>query len=134
MTKKLGIFLLIILAIGAGTIYLGLHWLKEAAYESCVLSIEDAFGQAISHDSDLSRQIPVTDVWRTLSDTEERILFEKFIALGRRFDCTQFDEYANGKVFLGEYGKMQVRQRGESVRVRFVIKDGRTRVYNPNKA
>lgn len=98
-------------------------------YESCVLSIEDAFGKALSYDSELSRKIVVTKEWRTLDEEEERILFDKFIAIGRKFDCRQFGEYGNGEALHGEKGKINVHKEGQLVRVRFEIDDGRIRSY-----
>jgi hypothetical protein len=132
MTKQAIIFTLIILIIltaAAGSVYLLFEYLEEAGYESCVLSIEDAFGQTLSYDSELSRKIVVTNEWRTLDEEEERILFDKFIAIGRTFDCKQFGEYANGEALHGEKGRIRVRRHGKWVRVRIEADDGRTRRY-----
>lgn len=113
----------------AVTAYIFFHQLKEAGYESCVLSIESAFAQALALDSDLSREIIATNEWRTLDEDEERILFDKFIAAGRIFDCKQFGEYANGEALRGDKGRINVRRDGQRVEVRIEVDDGRSRRF-----
>src|SRR5688572_4148758 len=129
MTNKQAIMLVFtILAAAVVGAYLVFDFLKEAGYESCVLSIESAFGQALDHNSELSRKIMVTNEWRTLDEGEERILFEKFIAIGRTFDCKQFGVYADGTALRNEKGKIKVRKVGQWVRVRIEVDDGRPRI------
>ena len=93
--------------LGAGA-YLVYRQLVEAGYESCVLSLEDGIANAIGL-AEIREKIRMTEEWRTLSEDEERLIFDKFNAIGRRFDCAQFGEYENGEIFRGEYGLIKVR-------------------------
>jgi hypothetical protein len=131
MTKGFIIFTLAIITAVAGGVYIMFEQIKESGYESCVLSIESALGQALADDPEFSQKIPVTNEWRTLGEEEERVLFDKLIAAGRTFDCEQFGEYANGDALRGEKGRINVRKDGQRVRVRIEVNDGRTRITNP---
>src|SRR5687767_11773480 len=119
MTKRAIIFVIAILAGGAVAGYLLLDaQLKDSGYDSCVLSIETAFGEALVNDPELSRRIAATEEWRTLDEEEERVLFDKFTSANRNFDCTQFGEYANGTALHGDKGRIRLRKENGRVRVR----------------
>jgi hypothetical protein len=125
MKKIAAAIVLLMLAVGAGGGYFVFWKLKQ----SCRTSVEGAISKALEHDLNLSQKILVTNEFRALSEEEERILFDKFIADGQTFDCRQFPEYANGEVVRGTHGRIEVRRQGEWVGVRIVIDDGQTRRF-----
>ena len=129
MSKGLIITIVILVVLGAG-LYIGYRNLVEAGYESCVLSLEDGIANAIGL-AGIRDKIPVTDEWRSLSEDEERLIFVRFKAMGVGFDCKNFIEYANGDIFRGEHGRINVRLVDGWVRVRVEIDDGRVRKYTP---
>lgn len=108
------ITIVILVVLGAG-LYLGYRNLVEAGYESCVLSLEDGIANAIGL-AEIRDKIAMSGEWRTLSEDEERLIFVRLNASGRRFDCANFGEYADGEVFRGEYGRIKVRKSGQFVR------------------
>ena len=118
MRKRATVLAILITAATASCAYLLFERIKEMGYESCVLSIESEFGKALASDLELSRKLVVTNEWRTLGEEEERVLFDKFIALGRKFDCKQFGEYANGDALREDRGTIDVRRDEQRVHVR----------------
>ena len=127
--KPLSLLLLVCLFAASGVGYWLFKEVKESGYDSCVLSIEDAFRRALLTDPELSRRITVSDKWRSLDEDEKRMLFDKFIAAGRTFDCRQFGEYSDGEALRGDQNKIYVRKWENSLLVRLALNEGYTRRY-----
>lgn len=117
----------ILVLAGAG-IYFAWLSLIESGYESCVLSIEDRIGATLSL-REFKEKIPLSDEWRELSEDEERMIFDKFVAEGVRFDCQNFSEYASGEALRGSKGRVIARKDGPRILARTEVKDGRVRQY-----
>lgn len=126
MSRSWIITVIILVLVGAG-IYLAWRSIVEMGYESCVLSIEDSFGNRLSL-PDLREKIPVSDEWRYLSEAEERLLFDSIADQGRGFDCAQFRDYANGEALRGDNGRVKVGKVEKHIRARLDINDGRERI------
>jgi hypothetical protein len=127
MSKSWIITVIILLLVGAG-IYFAWRSLIELGYDSCVLSIEDRMGTTLSL-REFQEKIPLSDQWRELSEDEERLLFDRFVAEGTRFDCKNFSEYANGEALRGSNGRVIARKDGSRILARTEVKDGRVRQY-----
>jgi hypothetical protein len=126
MRKHITIVISLILIIISLALYFLWRGIKESGFESCALSIEGAFGMALDS-NEFNRKIKVTNEWRTLDEHEERMLFDKFISMGRTFDCYQFPEYSDGSVLKGDHGRIKAKRDGKRILVRFEIDGGYTR-------
>ncbi len=109
---------------------LGCYWLwnsiKEMGYESCVLSVESAIGQALES-AEFNQRIVLTDKWRTLDEEEERLVFNKFVSIGRRFDCKQFPEYEDGSAIVGDHGRIKAKRDANRIIVQIEDDEGHAR-------
>ena len=78
MSKGWIITLTILAVLGAG-LYSGYRNLVEAGYESCALSLEDGIANAIGL-VEIRDKIAMSEEWRTLSEDEERLIFDRLNA------------------------------------------------------
>jgi hypothetical protein len=129
--RRLSILIILALtgAIGGGTYYF-YQQIEASEYESCVLSIEDGIRKGIAN-GDIKLKESVTDQWRVLDEDEEQMIFEKFTANGRKFDCKQFSSSEDGSSIRGDSGIIKTKLHGDVLLVRIETNDGRIRIVDP---
>ncbi len=127
MSKKLLIsvafILLPILAFGYFV-----NWkMIEAAYPSCVLSIEEVIRLNLEHGK--IEGVMVTEEWQTFGEDQEQAIFAEFRSKGLKFDCKQFAHFADGSALVGSKGYIRYRKENKRIMVRIESEEGYERTY-----